>query len=119
MAYEIKLTQEQKSFLINNLEPSSEFVHDDPRDSLWWMMVLSCWDEEKQEFNSAPIYLSPRDLAQFKRHMQEDAQIILQQLEFDVMHHTCNDTSWSNSKWCLEKVSDIISILNEAQFVEL
>ena len=29
-------------------------------------------------------------------------------------YHTINDTSWSNSRWCLEKTSDVLEAIRNA-----
>jgi hypothetical protein len=116
MSYVIKLNEQQLSFLFNNLESE---VNANATSHAWYIMMDTlCWDEEKQVFKPEnPLILHKEQKTQFYQDMAIDAEIILHQLEMDVRYHTCNDSSWSNSKWCLEMISDILEVIREAQVI--
>ena len=116
----IRFNEEQLSFLLNNLEPSCDFPHGDPTKELWYLLLLArCWDEDEQQFHpEIPIRLGYKSRQIFLRNMEEDADIIFKQLRGDVMYHACNSSSWNNSIWCLEMISDIINIIKNSSFEE-
>jgi len=110
--YAIKFTEAQLSFLFNNLESTVQVT-----DHTWYKLInLLCWNDEKQLFlPDNPIILNKGQKEEFWSDMVCDTEEILRQLEMDVRYHSLNDTSWSNSKWCLEMLSDIIQAIQEAQ----
>lgn len=110
MSYVIKLNESQLSFLFNNLESDANVTS-----HAWYVMMdtLNSGDLHP-EF---PLILNKEQKDLFYQDMVIDAEIILHQLEMDVRYHSCNDSSWSNSKWCLEMVSDILEIIREAQVI--
>jgi hypothetical protein len=112
--YVIKFTEAQLSFLFNNLEA---FVESEAKRHTWYQMMDNlCWDEANQVFKPEnPILLNKQQKEEFWSDMVCDTEEILRQLEMDVRYHSLNDTSWSNSKWCLEMLSDIIQAIQEAE----
>ena len=114
MGYVIKLNEQQLSFLFNNLES----VVNATSHAWYVMMDTVCWDKEKQVFRPAfPLILTKEQREEFYQDMICDSEEILRQLGVDVRYHTCNDSSWSNSKWCLEMISDILKVIQEAQVI--
>lgn len=111
--YAIKLTEEQLSFLFNNLESN---VLDDAKQHTWYqMMDALCWDDKKQAFKPENwIMLTPNQRDDFYRDMVCDSEEILRQMGLDVRYHSINDSSWSNSKWCLELISDVLERIRNA-----
>lgn len=116
MGYVIKLNEQELSFLFNNLESE---VNVEVTSHAWYVMMDAlCWDEEKQVFKPEnPLILHKEQKTQFYQDMVIDAEIILHQLEMDVRYHTCNDSSWSNSKWCLEIISGILYKIQQAEVI--
>ena len=114
MAYVIKLNEEELSFLFNNLEaPRDVMFH-----SWYRMMDVVCWDENEQVFiPENPLILDKEQREVFYQDMVCDSEEILRQLGVDVRYHTLNDTSWSNSKWCLEIISDILYKIQQAKVI--
>ena len=48
---------------------------------------------------------------------EEQLSFLFNNLEnnvLDAQYHTINDTSWSNSRWCLEKTSDVLEAIRHA-----
>lgn len=117
MMFAMKFNESQLSFLFNNLESADAFVEPVFGHAWWVMMDDLCWDDARQQFKDNPLILNKEQKDQFYQDMIEDVEIILHQLEMDVRYHSCNDSSWSNSKWCLEMVSDILEIIREAQVI--
>ena len=116
MSYAIKLNEQQLSFLFNNLEACVE--NETKRHAWRKMMDMLCWDEEKQVFKPEnPLILIQEQRDEFYQDMVCDSEEILRQLGMDVRYHSMNDSSWSNSKWCLEMVSDILEVIREAQVI--
>ena len=111
--YAIKLTEEQLSFLINNLESS---ILDDAKSHTWYqLMDALCWDAAKQVFRPENwILLTPTQRDAWYQDMVCNSEEILRQMGMDVRYHTINDTSWSNSRWCLERTSDILETIRNA-----
>jgi hypothetical protein len=112
--YAIKFSEAQLSFLFNNLEA---FVESGATRHTWYQMMDNiCWDEANQVFKPGhPILLTKEQKEEFWSDMVCDTEEILRQLEMDVRYHSLNDTSWGNSKWCLEMLSDIIQAIQEAE----
>jgi hypothetical protein len=112
--YAIKFTEAQLSFLFNNLEA---FVESEAKRHTWYQMMDNlCWDEANQVFKPEnPILLTKEQRDVFYQDMICDSEEILRQLGLDVRYHSLNDTSWGNSKWCLEMLSDIIQAIQEAE----
>lgn len=110
MKYIIKFNEEQLSFLFNNLESDVNAASHD-----WYKMMDELNKDDLHPMN--PLILDKEQRDMFYQDMVIDAESILHQLEMDVRYHTCNDSSWSNSKWCLEMVSDILEIIREAQVI--
>lgn len=114
MRYVIKLNEEELSFLFNNLETCVE--NEVPTHTWWKMMGMLCWDEEKQVFKPEnPLILNKEQVDVFYQDMVCDSEEILRQLGVDVRYHSMNDSSWSNSKWCLEIISDILYKIQNAE----
>ena len=111
--YAIKLTEEQLSFLFNNLEND---VLDDAKQHTWYqMMDALCWDKRKQVFKPENcILLTPNQRDTWYQDMICNSEEILRQMGMDVRYHSINDTSWSNSRWCLEKTSDVLEAIRNA-----
>ena len=111
--YAIKLTEEQLSFLFNNLENN---VLDDAKQHTWYQMMDElCWDEREQIFkpeNYIMLTSNQRDV--WYQDMICNSEEILRQMGMDVRYHSINDTSWSNSRWCLEKTSDVLEAIRNA-----
>lgn len=114
--YVIKFSEVQLSFLFNNLEA---YVESEAKRHTWYQMMDNlCWDEANQVFKPEnPILLTKEQLDVFYQDMVCNSEEILRQLGLDVRYHSLNDTSWSNSKWCLEKTSDILQAIQNAQEV--
>lgn len=115
--YVIKLNEEELSFLFNNLEACVEHG----ASTHTWFMLMSnvCWDEDKQVFRPEnPLLLNKEQRDEFYQDMVCDSEEILRQLGIDVRYHSLNDSSWSNSKWCLEIISDILCKIQHAEVVE-
>jgi len=112
--YAIKFTEAQLSFLFNNLEA---FVESEAKRHTWYQLMDNlCWDAANQTFKPEnPILLTKEQRDVFYQDMVCDSEEILRQLGLDVRYHSLNDTSWSNSKWCLEMLSDIMQTIREAQ----
>ena len=110
MKYIIKFNEEQLSFLFNNLESDVNATSHD-----WYKMMDELNQDDLHPMN--PLILDKEQRDMFYQDMVIDAESILHQLEMDVHYHTCNDSSWSNNKWCLEMVSDILEIIREAQVI--
>lgn len=112
--YAIKFTEAQLSFLFNNLEA---FVESEAKRHTWYQLMDNlCWDEANQTFKPEnPILLTKEQRDVFYQDMVCDSEEILRQLGLDVRYHSLNDTSWSNSKWCLEMLSDIMQAIKAAQ----
>lgn len=112
--YAIKFTEAQLSFLFNNLET---FVESEVKRHTWYQLMDNlCWDEANQAFKPEyPILLTKEQRDVFYQDMICDSEEILRQLGLDVRYHSLNDTSWGNSKWCLEMLSDIMQTIKEAQ----
>lgn len=112
--YAIKFSEAQLSFLFNNLEA---FVESEAKRHTWYQLMDNlCWDEANQVFKTEyPILLTKEQRDVFYQDMICDSEEILRQLGLDVRYHSLNDTSWSNSKWCLEMLSDIMQTIKEAQ----
>lgn len=112
--YAIKFSEAQLSFLFNNLEA---FVESEAKRHTWYQLMDNlCWDEANQVFKiEYPILLTKEQRDVFYQDMICDSEEILRQLGLDVRYHSLNDTSWSNSKWCLEMLSDIMQTIKEAQ----
>ena len=114
MSYVIKLNEEELSFLFNNLETC---VENGASTHTWWqMMDILCWDNDKQVFKPEnPLILNKEQRDEFYQDMICNSEEILRQLGVDVRYHSLNDSSWSNSKWCLEMVSDILYKIQNAE----
>ena len=114
MNYVIKLNEEELSFLFNNLEAC---VENEAKKHAWWkMMDMLCWDEEKQVFKPEnPLLLIKEQRDVFYQDMVYDSEEILRQLGVDVRYHSLNDSSWGNSKWCLEIISNILYKIQNAE----
>ena len=112
--YAIKLTEEQLSFLFNNLENS---ILDDAKQHTWYqMMDALCWDEKKQVFKPENwIGLTTNQRDAWYQDMVCNSEEILRKMGMDVRYHTINDTSWSNSRWCLERTSDVLEAIRNAK----
>lgn len=112
--YAIKFTEAQLSFLFNNLEA---FVKAEAKRHTWYQMMDNlCWDEANQVFKpELPILLTKEQRDVFYQDMIGDSEEILRQLGLDVRYGSLNDTSWSNSKWCLEMLSNIMQTIKEAK----
>lgn len=112
--YAIKFTEAQLSFLFNNLEA---FVKSEAKRHTWYQMMDNlCWDEASQVFKPEhPILLTKEQRDVFYQDMIGDSEEILRQLGLDVRYGSLNDTSWSNSKWCLEMLSNIMQTIKEAK----
>ena len=110
MNYVVKLNEEELSFLFNNLESDVNATS-----HAWYVMMdtLNSGDL-RPEF---PLILNKEQKDLFYQDMVIDAEIILHQLEMDVRYHSCNDTSWSNSKWCLEIISGILYKIQQAEVI--
>lgn len=112
--YAIRFTEAQLSFLFNNLEAYAKF--EASRHTWYQMMDNLCWDAANQVFKPEnPILLTKEQRDVFYQDMISDSEEILRQLGLDVRYHSFNDTSWSNSKWCLEMLSDIMQTIKAAQ----
>lgn len=111
--YAIKLTEEQLSFLFNNLENN---ILDDAKQHTWYqMMDALCWDDAKQVFKSEScIMLTSNQRDAWYQDMVCNSEEILRQMGMDVRYHSINDTSWSNKRWCLEKTSDVLEAIRNA-----
>lgn len=114
--YVIKFSEVQLSFLFNNLEA---YVESEAKRHTWYQMMDNlCWDEANQVFKPEnPILLTKEQRDVFYQDMVCNSEEILRQLGLDVRYHSMNDTSWSNSKWCLEKTSDVLQAIQNAQEV--
>lgn len=112
--YAIKFTEEQLSFLFNNLEA---YVESEAKRHTWYQMMNNlCWNEEKQVFvTDRPLLLTKEQKDVFYLDMVCDSEEILRQMGLDVRYHTINDSSWSNSKWCLELISDVLERIRNAE----
>lgn len=112
--YAIKFTEAQLSFLFNNLEA---YVESEAKRHTWYQLMDNlCWDEANQVFKPEyPILLTKEQRDVFYQDMICDSEEILRQLGLDVRYHSLNDTSWGNSKWCLEMLSDIMQSIKTAQ----
>ena len=112
--YAIKFTNSQLSFLFNNLE---SFVVSEAKRHTWYQMMNNlCWDEDNQAFNPEnSILLTKEQRDVFYQDMVYDSEEILRQLGMDVRYGSLNDTSWSNSKWCLEMLSNIMQTIHNAE----
>lgn len=112
--YAIKFSEAQLSFLFNNLEAC---VESEAKRHTWYKLMDNlCWDEANQVFKPEyPILLTKKQKDVFYLDMICDSAEILRQLGVDVRYHSLNDTSWSNSKWCLEMLSDIMETIKTAQ----
>lgn len=114
MIYVIKFKEEQLSFLFNCMEPSSRWS-DDYKGHAWYKEMESvCWNDETQEFVLNPVILNKEQRDVFYQDMVIDSELILKEIALDVRYHTCNDSSFLNSKWCLEMISDIIDVIKHA-----
>lgn len=116
MSYVIKLNEQELSFLFNNLEAC---VENEAQKHAWWkMMDMLCWDEEKQVFKPEnPLILNKEQRDEFYQDMVCDSEEILRQLGVDVRYHSMNDSSWSNSKWHLEIISNILYKIQQAEVI--
>lgn len=114
MQYAIKFTEEQLSFIFNNLETE---VINEAKGHTWYQMTKNlCWDEAKQVFKPEnPILLNKEQRDVFYLDMVLDSEEILRQLGMDVRYGSLNDTSWSCSKWSLEMLSSIMQAIQNAQ----
>lgn len=114
--YVIKFSEVQLSFLFNNLEA---YVESEAKRHTWYQMMDNlCWDEASQVFKPEnPILLTKEQRDVFYQDMVCNSEEILRQLGLDVRYHSLNDTSWSNSRWCLEKTSDVLQAIQNAQEV--
>lgn len=112
--YAIKFAKEQLSFLFNNLEA---YVESDAKRHTWYQLMDNlCWEETSQTFKPEnPILLTKEQRDVFYQDMVCDSEEILRQLGMDVRYQTINDTSWSNSRWCLEMISDILLTIRTAE----
>ena len=112
--YAIKFTEAQLSFLFNNLEA---YVESEAKRHTWYQMMDNlCWDEANQVFKPEnPILLNKEQRDVFYQDMIGDSEEILRQLGLDVRYGSLNDTSWSNSKWCLEMLSNIMQTIRDAK----
>jgi hypothetical protein len=115
--YVIKLNEEELSFLFNNLEA---YVENHAKGHTWFQLMDNlCWDETKQAFKPEnPLILNEEQRDEFYQDMVCDSEEILRQLGIDVRYHSLNDSSWSNSKWCLEIISGILCKIQHAEVVE-
>lgn len=116
MSYVIKLNEEELSFLFNNLETC---VENEASTHTWWqMMDILCWDNDKQVFKPEnPLILNKEQRDEFYQDMICNSEEILRQLGVDVRYHSLNDSSWSNSKWCLEIISNILYKIQQAKVI--
>lgn len=116
MSYVVKLNEEELSFLFNNLETC---VEKEASTHTWWkMMDMLCWDNDKQVFKSEnPLLLIKEQRDEFYQDMICDSEEILRQLGVDVRYHSLNDSSWGNSKWCLEIISNILYKIQNAEVI--
>ena len=112
--YAIKFTEEQLSFLFNNLEAD---IEREAQGHTWFQMMSNLnWDEYEQRFRTdRPILLNEEQRDDFYRDMVCDSEEILRQMGLDVRYHSINDSSWSNSKWCLELISDVLERIRNAE----
>lgn len=113
--YIIKFTEEQISFLFNNLE-CRECFKKDYHDESWWYKVCELGDTDHL-YPEKEISLTYEELCRCKEVLLEDAKIILHQLLLDVEYHSYNDISVTNSSWCLNIISDCIHTLDKAKFI--
>lgn len=111
--YAIKLTEEQLSFLFNNLE-RDVLVY--AKQHTWYqMMDALCWDEVNQKFlPEYAILLTKTQRDAWYQDMVCNSEEILRQMGMDVRYHSINDVSWSNSRWCLEMTSDVLNAIRNA-----
>ena len=114
MSYVIKLNEQELSFLFNNLEVC---VENEAKEHAWWkMMDILCWDNDKQVFKPKnPLILNKEQRDEFYQDMICDGEEILRQLDVDIRYHSLNDSSWANSKWCLEIISNILYKIQNAE----
>lgn len=112
--YVIKLNEKELSFLFNNLEA---YVEHQVEGHVWYQLMDNlCWDEANQIFKPEnPIILNKEQKEEFYTDLVIDSDEILRQLGLDVRYHSMNDTSWGNSKWCLEIISDIMYKIQNAE----
>lgn len=111
MQYAIKLNKQGLSYIFNNMSSSNEF-----KQHTWYQLADAlCWDEEKQVFKEVPILLNKEQRDIFYQDIIVESEEILRQLSCDVRYHTINDTSWFNSKDCLEVLSDILECIRNAE----
>lgn len=114
--YVIKLNEKELSFLFNNLEARIE--HEASTHTWWKMMGILCWDETNQVFKPEnPLLLNKEQKEEFYMDLVGDSEEILRQLGLDVRYHSMNDTSWFNSKWCFEVISDIMYKIQNAEVI--
>ena len=116
MSYVIKLNEEELSFLFNNLETC---VENEASTHTWRTLADAlCWDEADQIFKPEnPLILNKEQRDEFYQDMVCDSEEILRQLGVDVRYQCINDTSWSNSKWCLEIISGILYKIQQAKVI--
>lgn len=114
--YAIKLNEKELSFLFNNLEA---YVEDQAKGHTWFQLMDNlCWDEANQVFKPEnPLLLNKEQKEDFYMDLVLDSEEILRQLGVDVRYHSLNDTSWGNSKWCLEIISDILNKIQNAEVI--
>lgn len=111
MQYAIKLNKQGLSYVFNNM-----YRVEEAKKHTWYQLAdVLCWDEEKQEFKELPILLNKEQRDIFYQDIIVESEEILRQLGIDVRYHTINDTSWSNSKYCLEVLSDILNCIQNAE----
>lgn len=114
--YVIKLNEKELSFLFNNLEAC---VENHAKEHTWFQLMDNlCWDEANQVFKPEnPLLLNKEQREEFYMDLILDSDEILRQLGLDVRYHSVNDTSWGNSKWCLEIISDILNKIQNAEAI--
>lgn len=116
MSYVVKLNEEQLSFLFNNMEGDSMWI-DSYKNHAWYkMMDVLCWDAVNDKFKPEnPLILLKEQRDVMYQDLVADSEMILKQLGMDVRYHTCNDSSFMNSKWCLEMISDVLQAIKDAE----
>lgn len=116
MAYVVKLNEQELSFLFNNMEGDSMWIESYKEHAWYKMMDVLCWDAVNEKFKPEnPLILTKEQRDEMYRDLVVDSEMILKQLGMDVRYHTCNDSSFMNSKWCLEVISEILFAIHNAE----